>query len=67
VTSRKAVAETGPAPGAAPGFEEFDLVSVGGVTDLPAGDVRVVARIRVGQDPAGPKARILRWEESGPR
>ena len=67
VTSRKAGAEIGHAPGAAPGFEEFDLVSVGGVTDLPAGDVRVVARIRYGQDPAGPKARILQWEESGPR
>jgi len=65
VTSRRAGAEIGPGPGA--GFEEYDLVSVGGVTDLPDGDVRVVARIRYGPDPAGHTARILKWEESGPR
>jgi hypothetical protein len=67
VTSRKAGAEIGPGPGAVPGFEEVELISVGGVTDLPAGDVRVVARIRYGPDPTGHKARILIWEESGPR
>jgi hypothetical protein len=65
VTSRKAAAEIGPGP--ASGFEEYDLVSVGGVTDLPDGDVRVEARIRYGPDLAGPKARIIKWEESGPR
>jgi hypothetical protein len=65
VTSRKAGAEIGPGP--ASGFEEYDLVSVGSVTDLPAGEVRVVARIRYGPDLAGPRARILKWEESGPR
>jgi hypothetical protein len=65
VTSRKAGAEIGPGP--ASGFEEYDLVSVGSVTDLSDGDVRVVARIRYGPDPTGHKARILKWEESGPR
>jgi hypothetical protein len=65
VTSRKAGAEIGPGP--ASGFEEYDLVSVGSVTDLSDGDVRVVARIRYGPDLPGPKTRILKWEESGPR
>jgi hypothetical protein len=65
VTSRKAGTEGG--AGSASGFEEYDLVSVGSVTDLPAGDVRVVARVRYGPDLAGPRARILKWEESGPR
>lgn len=63
VTSRKAGAEIG--PGTAPGFEEYELVSVGSATDLPDGDARIVARIRYGPDPAGPKARIIQWEESG--
>ena len=67
VTSRKAGADIAPGHGAVPGFEEFDVISVGSVTDLPVGDVRVVARIRYGPDPAGPRARILKWEESGPR
>lgn len=65
VTSRKVGGEIGADPGSR--FEEFELVSVGGVTDLPAGNVRVVARIRYGPDLAGPRARILKWEESGPR
>jgi len=65
VTSRKAGTEIG--AGSASGFEEYDLVSVGSVTDLPAGDVRVVARIRYGPDLPGQKARILKWEESAPR
>jgi len=65
VTSRKAGAEIGPGP--VSGFEEYDLVSVGSVTDLPDGDARVVARIRYGPDLAGPRARILKWEESAPR
>jgi len=67
VTSRKAGAENG--TGSANGFvfEEYDLVSVGSVTDLPDGDARVVARIRCGPDLTGPRARILKWEESGPR
>jgi len=64
-TSRKVRGEAGRGPGS--GIEEYDLVSVGGVTDAPGGDVRIVARIRYGPDPAGPKARILTWEESGPR
>jgi hypothetical protein len=65
VTSRKTGAEIG--SGTASGFEEYDLVSVGSVTDLPVGDVRVVARIRYSSDPTGQKAHILKWEESGPR
>jgi len=65
VTSRKVGGEIGSNPGSR--FEEFELVSVGGVTDLPAGNVRVVARIRYGPDLAGSRARILKWEESGPR
>jgi len=67
VTSQKAVAEIGPVSGSGSGFEEYDLVSVGSATDLPDGDARVVARIRYGPDLAGPRARILKWEESGPR
>lgn len=67
VTSRKTGMGIVPGPGAVPGFEEYDLVSVGSVTDLPGGDVRVVARVRYGPDLAGPRARILKWEESGPR
>ena len=65
VTSRKSGAGIG--PGAASGVEEYDLVSVGSVTDLPGGDVRVVARIRYGPDLPGPRVRILKWDESGPR
>ncbi|MBE0606545.1 MAG: hypothetical protein IH610_09705 [Deltaproteobacteria bacterium] len=65
VTSRKAGAEIGPAPPS--GFEEYELVSVGGVTDLPSREVRVVARILYSPDLHGPKKRILKWEESGPR
>jgi len=65
VSSRKTGAESG--SGAASGFEEYDLVSVGSVTDLAAGDVRVVARIRYAPDLPGPKVRILKWEESGRR
>jgi len=65
VTSQKAAVGNVPGPGT--GIEEYDLVSVGNVTDLPVEDVRVVARIRYSSDPAGRKAHILRWEESGPR
>ena len=67
VTSRKAGAEIGLGPGAVPGFEEYEVVSVGSATDLPDGDVRVVARVRYGPDLSGPRARILKWEESAPR
>jgi hypothetical protein len=62
VTSKKAA--EGNVPGSGTGFEEYDLVSVGNVTDLPVGDVRVVARIRFAPDLPGPKARVLKWEES---
>jgi hypothetical protein len=67
VTSRKAGAEIGPGPGAVPGFEEYELISVGGVTDLPAGDVRVVARVRFGPERGVPGVRIVKWEEMVPR
>lgn len=67
VTSRKAAAGIVPGPAAVPGFEEFELVSVGSATDLPDGDVRVVARVRYGPDPARSRARILMWEETAPR
>jgi hypothetical protein len=67
VTSRKAGAEIGPGPGAVPCFEEYELISVGGVTDLPAGDVRVVARIRYGPERGVPGVRIVQWEETVPR
>jgi len=65
VTSRKIGAETGTGP--ASGFEEYELISESSVTDLPSGDVRVTARIRYTPDLPGPKTRILKWEESGPR
>ena len=65
VTSRKSTTEIG--PGTAPGLQEYEIVSVGSATDLRDGDVRVVARVRYGSDPEGPRARILKWEEHGPR
>ena len=67
VTSRKVGAEIVPGPGAVPRFEEFDLTSVGSVTDLADGEARVVARIRYAPGLPGPKARILKWEESASR
>jgi len=67
VTSRKAAAEFAPGSGSRSGFEEYDLVSVGSVSDLPPEEVRVVARIRYAPDLPGPKTRILKWEETGPR
>ena len=67
VTSRIAGAEYGTGSVGGSVFKEYDLVSVGSVPDLPDGNARVVARIRVGPDRAGPRARILKWEEYGPR
>jgi len=67
VMSRNAGAEVGTGSAGGSGFEEYDLVSVGSVTDRSAGEVRVVARIRYAPDLPGPKARILKWEESVPR
>jgi hypothetical protein len=67
VTSQKAGPEIGPGSGSGSGFEEYDLVSVGGVTGAPEGNVRVAARIRYGPERGVTKARILKWEESGPR
>jgi len=61
VTSRKIAVENGS------GFEEYELVSVGGVTDLPEGDVRVVARVRFGPERGLLRARIVKWEETVPR
>ena len=67
VTSRNAGAEMGTGSAGGSGFEEYDLVSVGSVTDRSAGDVRVAARVRYAPDLPGPKARILKWEESALR
>jgi len=67
VTSRKDDRGVLHGPGVVPAIDEYDLVSVGSVTGLPDGDVRVVARIRYAPDLPGAKARILKWEESGPR
>jgi len=68
VTSRKILGSEGAHPNRPEsGFEEYEVVSVGSVTDPPDGDARVVARIRYGPDPARPRARILRWDESGAR
>jgi len=64
VTSRKAGAENGTGSAGGSGFEEYDVVSVGGVTDLPEGDVRVVARVRFGPERGLPRARIVKWEET---
>ncbi len=60
-------AEDAPGNRPEPGFEEYELVSVGSVADPPDGDARVVARIRYGPDPAGPRARIVKWVETGTR
>jgi len=67
VTSRKAGAENGTGSAGGSGFEEYELVSVGGVTDLPEGDVRVVARVRFGPERGLLRARIVKWEETVPR
>ena len=65
VTSRKADSGTGSALPSV--FEEYEVISVGGVADLSGGEARVVARIRYAPDLPGPKVRILKWEESAPR
>ena len=64
VTSRTAGSGIGAAPPS--GFEEYELVSVGGVTDL-SDKVRIEARIRYRPERGVPKARIVKWEESGVR
>ena len=67
VTSRKSDMGVVPGRGAVPGFEEYDLISVGSVTDLPVRDVRVVAKVRFSPEPGVSKARIVLWEETEPR
>ena len=67
VTSRRTDAGIVPGPGAVPGFEEFDLVSVGSVTDPNDAEARVVARVRFGPERGVPRTRILKWEETEPR
>jgi hypothetical protein len=67
VTSQKAGPEIGPGSGSGSGFEEYELVSVGSVTEAPEGYVRVAARIRYGPERGVTRARILKWEESGQR
>jgi hypothetical protein len=67
-TSRKIPgAEGAPWNRPAPGIEEYELVSVGSVADPPDGDVRIVARVRYGPAPSGPRARIVKWVETGMR
>lgn len=65
VRSRKVVGGTSVPLGS--GFEEYDMVSEGSVTGLPAVGVRVEARIRFRADPGRHSVRILKWEESAPR
>lgn len=65
VTSRKSGPETGTGP--ASGFGEYELVSVGGVTDAPGENVRVAATVRFDPVRGVPGARIVKWEETGPR
>jgi len=65
VTSRISTAGIGPGTESSP--QEYEIVSVGSATDLRDGNVRVVARVWYGPDFAGPRARVLKWEESGPR
>src|SRR5512134_880436 len=68
VTSRR-IRRTGEASGPArrPGFEDYLVVSEGSAAGA-SGRVRVRAEVRVGPSPAAAvRARILRWEESGPQ
>ena len=65
VMSQKIGVRNAFAPGA--GFEEYEVVSVGGVADLSGGEARVTARIRFVPGLPGPRARILKWEESDQR
>ena len=67
VTSGSAVPEAGAVTGAGPGFEEYDLVSVGSAGDSADAEVRVVAKVRYGPERGGRRARIVKWEETGPR
>lgn len=69
VTSRRidGAAEM-PGAGKRPGFEDYALVSEGSAIGPLGARYRVRAEVRIGPFPApAPRARILRWEESGPR
>ncbi len=69
VTSRRIdrkAESSGVAP--APGFSDYLLVSEGSAPGFSGAGFRVRAEVRVGPFPApSARARILRWEESGPR
>lgn len=50
------------------GFEDYELVSEGSASGRIGTKYRVRAEVRIGPFPASAqRARILRWEESGPR
>lgn len=52
----------------ATGFSDYLLVSEGSAPGISGTGFRVRAEVRFGPFPAqAPRARILRWEESGPR
>lgn len=51
-----------------PEFVDYQLVSEGSASGASRARFRVRAEVRIGPHPAGgPRMRILRWEESGPR
>lgn len=69
VTSRKAVGSAN-SPGLreAAGFEDYTVVSDGNVSGERGAGFRVRAEVRYWRSPSpGPRTRILKWEESGPR
>lgn len=69
VTSRR-IEQTGEESGPArqPGFEDYLVVSEGSAPGAFGARFRVRAEVRVGPNPtAASRARILRWEESGPK
>lgn len=69
VTSRR-IGRPGDAAGAGKnsGFEDYLLVSDGSATGAAGAGFRVRAEVRYGPFPGpGARARILKWEESGPR
>jgi hypothetical protein len=69
VTSRKVGRqESSPGSGEATGFEDYTLVSEGSVSGVGEARFRVRAEVRYWSSPAsGPRTRIRKWEESGPR
>lgn len=61
-------ASEAPRAGKKPGFDDYALVSEGSASGGVGARYRVRVEVRVGPFPVpAPRARILRWEESGPR